>query len=728
MVELNDKLKKLKDLGISFSMGNDQVEIERIPSGSIGLDRILGGGYPRGRMIEFYGDFSSGKSLMAYLAIKEAQKRGLTTALVDAENSYTQDWAINLGIDPERLYVISAQNENGAPRSGESLLEDVSKLIEAEIDLIVVDSVSALTPQIALDKALDEGAAMAEHARMLSKCLQKVNAYLGAHNKTSLIFINQQRCLDKNTFVWCNGKLTKFCNIKKGDMLGDIKVIDVTDSGTMNGVELRTKYYQPLRISLNHKQPIIRGNKYMEVLGKDLKPGDWLIRPEKDYRKFMSKNVNKTKLNFAFLLGLVFSDGYIADYETDSYIEISEKNKARIHIVKDFLDKAGIPYNTRVHGSSKQTTFSIRGAYKQKIIDSGLEYTSANKTIPTCILNSSLDEKIMFLSGAFLDAHLAGKALYFTGAENDVALTQFQELFYGLGIDCQIFTPRDTSKHKNKNRKYIRFSGESYNKLINLIPVLESRLKTTVTAHKDSRSHKDVVPYTYGCMLFDKYRVSSSKSQTAFYRRLMSCKSQKLNFDRKSLIELGAVELQGKTFCEITEIKNVIIDAIDVTVEGGLFEAQGFLTHNSNPNVMFGNPNKSTGGKALEFYDAIKMLVFKRTGTEFTYYKDEKNKDEGLVGQRIKITTEKNKLYRPKMSCEFDVFFDIGPKNLSVGVDTVGELLTECLKADIITKPNAQYYEYKDRKYRGALEMMKAIKEDEDLQKELFEALDNVSH
>ena len=80
------------------------------------------------------------------------------------------------------------------------------------------------------------------------------------------------------------------------------------------------------------------------------------------------------------------------------------------------------------------------------------------------------------------------------------------------------------------------------------------------------------------------------------------------------------------------------------------------------------------------------------------------------------------------MSCEFDVFFDIGPRNLSVGVDTVGELLTECLKADIITKPNAQYYEYKDKKYRGQLEMMKAIKEDEALQKELFEALGNVSN
>ena len=148
---------------------------------------------------------------------------------------------------------------------------------------------------------------------------------------------------------------------------------------------------------------------------------------------------------------------------------------------------------------------------------------------------------------------------------------------------------------------------------------------------------------------------------------------------------------------------------------------------------MFGNPNKSTGGKALEFYDSIKLFVFRRSGAECTYYKDEKNKDEGIVGQRLKITTEKNKLYRPKMSCEFDVFFDIGPNNLSVGVDTTGELLTECLKAGIVNRPSVAMYEYNGESYRGQMAIMKAIKESEELQNELkskLEALEalNVSN
>lgn len=337
MADLKDVLKNLKSLGIeSVTTGDAQADVPRLSSGSIGLDRILGGGYPKGRITEVYGEPSSGKSLLTYLAIKEAQKNGLITALVDAENSFTQDWAINLGIDPSKLIVISAQDEAGEPKSGEKLLENVVKLIEAQVDLIVVDSISALTPQTQIDKCLEDGSAIAEQARMLSLGLRKINAVLGAHNKTALVFINQ-----------------------------------------------------------------------------------------------------------------------------------------------------------------------IRQA----------------------------------------------------------------------------------------------------------------------------------------------------------------------------------------------------------------------------PGVMFGNPNKSTGGKALEFYDAIKVLVYKRTGAEYSYYKDNKNKDEGLVGQRIKATTEKNKLYRPKMSCEFDVFFDIGPSNLSIGVDTVGELLTECLKRDIIKRPNNVTYEYKEQKFRGQLEIMKAIKESEELQKELFEAI-----
>lgn len=337
--DLKSILDSLKKQGMNtLIVGDNQPEVPRLPSGSIGLDRILGGGYPMGRMTELYGDPSSGKSLMAYLAIKEVQKNGGVAALIDAENSFTRDWALNLGIDPNQLLV--SGTVDGSPRSGESFLEDVIKFIEAEVDLVVVDSISALTPQSQIDKGLEEGSAIAEQARMLSLGLRKVNAALGAKNKTALIWINQVR---------------------------------------------------------------------------------------------------------------------------------------------------------------------------------------------------------------------------------------------------------------------------------------------------------------------------------------------------------------------------------------------------SNPGVMFGNPNQSTGGKALTFYDAIKVYVYKRTGAEFTYYKDPKNKDEGLAGQRVKVTTEKNKLYRPKMSCEFDVYFDIGPENLSVGVDTASELLTECLKANIIQHPNNVIYEYNGQKYKGKLEITKAIKEDENLQKELLGVL-NVSN
>lgn len=343
MAELKDILSKLKKQGLSVVVSNEkETIIERIPSGSIGLDRILGGGYPRGRITEIYGEPSSGKSIMAYLAISEVQKRGGVAALVDVENSYTRDWGIHLGIDPDKLIVVGATDDEGlpAPKSGETFLENIVKLIETDVDLIVLDSISTLTPQVQIEKGLDEGSAIADQARMLSSGLRKINNVLSAHNQTALIVLNQVR---------------------------------------------------------------------------------------------------------------------------------------------------------------------------------------------------------------------------------------------------------------------------------------------------------------------------------------------------------------------------------------------------SNPGVMFGNPNKSTGGKALEFYDSVKLSVFRRSGAEYTYYKDEKNKDEGIVGQRLKVTTEKNKLYRPKMSCEFDVFFDIGPKNLSIGVDTTGELLTECLKAGIVTRPSSAMYDYNGKSYRGQLAIMQAIKDSEDLQKELKAKLEELN-
>ncbi|MDR2021630.1 MAG: recombinase RecA [Treponema sp.] len=165
---------------------NNTAGIEVIPSGSILLDEALGiGGYPRGRIIEIYGPESSGKTTLALHAVAEAQKLGGIAAFVDAEHALDPAYAKNLGVDVDNLYV-------SQPDSGEQALEIAESLVRSgAVDVIVVDSVAALTPQAEIDGDMGD-AQMGLQARLMSQAMRKLTAIIGK-SRTILIFINQIR-------------------------------------------------------------------------------------------------------------------------------------------------------------------------------------------------------------------------------------------------------------------------------------------------------------------------------------------------------------------------------------------------------------------------------------------------------------------------------------------------------------------------------------------------------
>lgn len=162
------------------------VDVDVIPSGSLTLDKALGiGGYPKGRIIEIYGPESSGKTTLTLHAIAQAQKQGGKAAFIDAEHAIDPVYAKNLGVDIDELIL-------SQPDSGEQALEIAEMLVRSGvIDLIVIDSVAALVPQVELDGEMGD-AAVGLQARLMSKALRKLS---GVMNKTSctVIFINQLR-------------------------------------------------------------------------------------------------------------------------------------------------------------------------------------------------------------------------------------------------------------------------------------------------------------------------------------------------------------------------------------------------------------------------------------------------------------------------------------------------------------------------------------------------------
>lgn len=182
-----DKLDKTYGKGTVMKMGDNAVqEVEVIPSGSLGLDLALGvGGYPRGRVIEIYGPESSGKTTLTLHAIAEAQKQGGIAAFIDAEHAFDRYYAEKLGIDIENLII-------SQPDNGEQALEIADNLIRSgAIDIIVVDSVAALTPKSEIEGEMGDSK-MGLHARLMSQALRKLTGSISKTNCT-VIFINQLR-------------------------------------------------------------------------------------------------------------------------------------------------------------------------------------------------------------------------------------------------------------------------------------------------------------------------------------------------------------------------------------------------------------------------------------------------------------------------------------------------------------------------------------------------------
>ena len=187
---LSDAMSKIeKDFGKGsvMKLGDEQIEqVDVIPTGSISLDYALGvGGYPRGRIIEIYGPESSGKTTLALHAIAEAQKTGGIAAFIDAEHAFDRFYAQSLGVDITNLLV-------SQPDNGEQALEIADQLIRsAAIDVVVIDSVAALTPRAELEGDMGDNR-VGLQARLMSQALRKLTATVGKTN-TTCIFINQLR-------------------------------------------------------------------------------------------------------------------------------------------------------------------------------------------------------------------------------------------------------------------------------------------------------------------------------------------------------------------------------------------------------------------------------------------------------------------------------------------------------------------------------------------------------
>lgn len=648
--------------------GIRHVDVDAIPTGTLSLDMALGvGGVPRGRIIEIFGAESTGKSTLALHIVAETQKKGGVAAFIDAEHALDPEYAAKIGVNIKELLI-------SQPDSGEQALQIAEALVNSKaVDVIVVDSVAALTPQREIEGEIGDQH-IGLQARLMSQAMRKL-ASIVAKTNTLIIFLNQTRmkigimfgCLNYKSIVnlsdgtteWIGRIVDQKKNIKvisydwKKDRMAEKKITGWYCNGRTDKF-LQITAYKPygngraqLACTTNH--PILTPSGWRRA--EDIEIGDKVL---------LSAPFRLSQFQWEIIRGSIMGDGNLSDARKKGSFGVRFRLGHSLK-QKDYLGwKASLFKNieSTIYQNPKSIKFDLTAlpelfSLKREVYRDGYKFFS-----PDFLSNlTPLSLAVWYMDDAHLDirdqAQTKARIKICVKAIHAQSRQQIQELL--------------RSRYDIENK--INYQGDN--------PVLTFDQKNT---EKFLSLIKRYVHPSMAYKLLPKYRG---------YPNVKPVFSDEIW--KPIAVAVSDVKVKPKTRSMLR---------FDIGVRGTHnFVSDGFIVHNS--------PETTPGGMALKFYSSVRISL-KRIA--------QIKKGDQIIGSRIKAQVVKNKVAAPFKSTELDLYYN-------EGFSKVADLINSGLKYGIVKKVGMSF-QYQNRKLGQNVETVKTLfREDKGLENEIKKAI-----
>jgi recombination protein RecA len=665
------QIEKQFGKGAIMKLGEEsaRIEIEIIPTGSMGLDMALGvGGVPRGRIVEIYGPESSGKTTLALTIIANAQRQGGNAVFIDAEHALDAAYAQKLGVDITNLHVAQ-------PDTGEEALEIADHLVRSgAVDVVVIDSVAALVPRAEIEGEMGDSH-VGLQARLMSQALRKLTGSINK-SRTTVIFINQIRmqigvmfgCVHYGTTVMlADGSSEKIGKIVNQRMPVEVlscdpatgrieprRVVNWFDNGRADyflqfevtgGRNGRRRF----AVTPNHTILTPEG----EVAAEDLRVGSEILVSAVDYRL--------TDDQLQLLLGSSLGDGSlrrVATHRAAFRVAHGEKQADYLHWKHWMLE----PFSQKLGKHGNGVGFQTIGMPVLEDIRNQL-YDAAGERMVSASVVDQLDARGIAVwygdDGTFSGHHKRwghGKATLCNTSLTGENRLRVQEKFVQLGIG----RPRDDGR------------GFHFN------------------SEETARLHELIAPYVHEAV---QYKLHSTLRGRFSWQPDLS--DAHLNGTRLASRQVMRA-IPGRVTRIYRKPTTRSMQRFDLEVEGNhTYLVDGAVIHNS--------PETTAGGRALKFYASVRLDI-RRIATL--------KEGDNAVGNRTKVKVVKNKVAAPFREAEFDILYN-------EGISREGELIDFALEKNLIQKAGTWFSFGEERIGQGRENARLFMKEHPDIRAQL---------